>query len=1356
MRNPKALFLAVIFIIIGFTAHGQISADDASDSQFSHIASTGSPSPTAAALGVYADYPVGNFTGVPPINIPIYEINEGGYKLPISLSYNASGIKVNDIASWVGLGWSLNAGGIITRTVKGVPDDEDSQNIGADGTGIAVGFLFRNYNKSVADINDMYSNINWGTTSSPTPLSDPHSLFNILPFNCGFNTGSSHTSTDLLFLKRRNVDMEPDLYYFNFNGHTGKFVFSQGTDAATNTGVVAPEQHKILQIPQQDIKISYTLDQGYHQNYNEWWPYLNWLQSFTVLDEAGNKYLFDQVESTYSVTHNYFTSNYGINASPYQSAGSDETYKSSWYLSSITTVSGKVIHFNYTTENFGYDLQWTAETKGFNGVSEAPVASSSTTHYVTGLRLSSIVGDDFVVYFDANLSRQDLPGGQALTAIKIFSKDIAGNQTLIKEFDFHCDYLQSPNIPATGINNYMRLMLNSITERGADGMSAKPPYQFFYSGYNSNDNIPPLPNRLSSQQDFWGYFNNNGVDGTDFNNIIPAMYVYPNYSRQDHLSVLQLNSPDPHDPVFTIPGANRNTDVVAVLSGTLNKIQYPTGGSTSFQFEANTFNYEGRNYTGGGLRLAQSTIFDGANTNNNIVKHYTYTQSASTGTSSGVLFNLPNYAFTENFQYGYMPNQYGWQTAEYDPNTIDYYNHNLVVGNVPMNTLSGFDGVNVGYSEITESTDGNGKVLSKYSTPGAYGDMSDGDNLFGAPIVLLIDQANNCLPPTTNTQFSDATGLNTDQWGFPFAPSLNYDWNRGKLLSETSYNQAGTPVSEDDYSYTLYTPNNNGPSYVLGLTDRESANYRLWLSSCTYPQSTLTYLDQISQYKIITSVAKVLSGVTTKLFDGNGNTITNTKSYTYSFNSLLPSVEQDDQSDGTSIITNHTYVNDIDLSGSSTLPDYLGYQNLKSNNINGLVESFVQKKNSDNSMVTIGGTMVTYKPDVPYPAASYVLRMYQPISNFTTASVSPANVAKDNHYEIEKSIDKYDSNGNIIQETSQGILSKAYQWGYNGQYLVAEISNGNSNDFFYESFEEGNGNSNRDDAKRGHYSFYGGYDKTLFNMDNGNYVLSYWQKSATTKVWSFIVNNNVEVTDNWFTIGLSGQIDEVRFYPAGAQMTTMTYDPMKGMTSSTDAKEKTTFYDYDSFQRLMNIRDKDKNIIKSFCYNYAGQPGNCFINLPSFGNTKLDTIFVKSCSTGYIGTQVTYTVPENYYISNLSQRDADNQAKSDAAINGQTYAENYGSCLITDAINLVNSTGDGYQVSFSGHGNATLTYNFTTQGTTTIYVPLGTYDVTIYPTGAYNSHTFEMTGQAMITGKPRTGFDSVNITASSPNNISIY
>lgn len=62
-------------------------------------------------------------TGAIAQNIPLVNFSAKRLNVPISLNYNSNGIKVDQVASSVGLGWSLNAGGFISRTVLGRPDE---------------------------------------------------------------------------------------------------------------------------------------------------------------------------------------------------------------------------------------------------------------------------------------------------------------------------------------------------------------------------------------------------------------------------------------------------------------------------------------------------------------------------------------------------------------------------------------------------------------------------------------------------------------------------------------------------------------------------------------------------------------------------------------------------------------------------------------------------------------------------------------------------------------------------------------------------------------------------------------------------------------------------------------------------------------------------------------------------------------------------------------------------------------------------------------------------------------------------------------------------------------------------------
>lgn len=54
-------------------------------------------------------------------------------------------------------------------------------------------------------------------------------------------------------------------------------------------------------------------------------------------------------------------------------------------------------------------------------------------------------------------------------------------------------------------------------------------------------------------------------------------------------------------------------------------------------------------------------------------------------------------------------------------------------------------------------------------------------------------------------------------------------------------------------------------------------------------------------------------------------------------------------------------------------------------------------------------------------------------------------------------------------------------------------------------------------------------------------------------------------------------------------VTTYTYDPLIGVTSITDPKGYTTYYEYDDFNRLKRVKDADEKILSQSEYHYKGQ-----------------------------------------------------------------------------------------------------------------------------------------------------------------------
>lgn len=135
------------------------------------------PSPGTAQFQKYGDYSVSGYTGVPGISVPLYTIKAGDITVPIYLSYHASGTKVDEIRypNIVGLGWTLQVGGVISREIRGVPDEAAVGGKNFDG--------FTDYSNSYDAMREIESG---------------------------------------------QVDNEYDLYSYNFLGRSGKFLDNTG------------------------------------------------------------------------------------------------------------------------------------------------------------------------------------------------------------------------------------------------------------------------------------------------------------------------------------------------------------------------------------------------------------------------------------------------------------------------------------------------------------------------------------------------------------------------------------------------------------------------------------------------------------------------------------------------------------------------------------------------------------------------------------------------------------------------------------------------------------------------------------------------------------------------------------------------------------------------------------------------------------------------------------------------------------------------------------------------------------------------------------------------------------------------
>jgi hypothetical protein len=81
-----------------------------------------------------------------------------------------------------------------------------------------------------------------------------------------------------------------------------------------------------------------------------------------------------------------------------------------------------------------------------------------------------------------------------------------------------------------------------------------------------------------------------------------------------------------------------------------------------------------------------------------------------------------------------------------------------------------------------------------------------------------------------------------------------------------------------------------------------------------------------------------------------------------------------------------------------------------------------------------------------------------------------------------------------------------------------------------------------------------------------------------------IVTGSASITS--VSISGTGIIDELRWGPQGAQMTTYTMDPGVGITSITDPNNIITYYEYDTVGRLKLVKNDKSEIVKMSTYYY--------------------------------------------------------------------------------------------------------------------------------------------------------------------------
>jgi hypothetical protein len=549
------------------------------------------------------------------ISIPLYELNEGRISVPISLSYHAGGIRVAEEASWVGLGWSLNAGGVITRTVR------DKDDFGFKFQCVERGGYYDEFDELLDVFPSDPDNLGWDSyeqiegTQLPTVYMNQ---FDVTDDQYQSNGNGAEDVVDL-FCEALEYDYEPDIYSYNFLGDTGQFVLNK--------------EKQFIPLSDHDIAIEFqesteswvvTTSDGlkfYFGNTTqskEYTYYKNYAFTTDVVTPFGGTQYPSQTNAllmgVWPTTSIDLEDQYSYCPDPSELVCED-SHISSWYLTKIESPAEEAeIDFTYLRTEKGIEAipSFSEEFTFPNRFSyldcEGEVAPVMETRSKTALlqvtrydnvRLSSIESDWVSLEFNEESDREDLIGGTRLSEIIIehdeayYKKIIFENnsyfisddmdeefcwQYLLQEYEEN-GYMWSDFI--TEDNNLKRLKLESVVIEGLNNETL-PDYSFEY-------NDEELPPKTSMSVDFWGYANGSASGGAENLTLVPTYYFHdPSSLSVYEAGCSTLEIIGQCDPVY-FRGGDRRANATYAQAATLESILLPTGATHSMTYELNEF-----------------------------------------------------------------------------------------------------------------------------------------------------------------------------------------------------------------------------------------------------------------------------------------------------------------------------------------------------------------------------------------------------------------------------------------------------------------------------------------------------------------------------------------------------------------------------------------------------------------------------------------------------------------------------------------------------------------------------------------------------------------------------------------------
>jgi len=370
-------------------------------------------------------------------------------------------------------------------------------------------------------------------------------------------------------------------------------------------------------------------------------------------------------------------------------------------------------------------------------------------------------------------------------------------------------------------------------------------------------------------------------------------------------------------------------------------------------------------------------------------------------------------------------------------------------------------------------------------------------------------------------------------------------WQRGNLTKKSVFSTSNQLLSETINAYTILHEANLPAGMLLHEDD---------LLTCT-TTGCVQFLGKNHysyNYYTVKSGASKPGSTTETIYDPSDQTKSSSvnTSNLYDDNYLQPLQVTRETGPSEQVENYFKYPFSYSFTGTPSGANADGIKYLQDKNISSAtIEQYNVRKflSGTPAARVMGGVLNTYVSGTPYPAKVWQLEPTTPLlqSAFGTGSSVVSNAISIPTVYQPKISFVYDGYGNISEYQQENDISNSFIWGYNRANIVAKVVGA-----------------------------------------------SYSSIMATPGLNQTILQN--PSSDN----ALGIELNKIRSAFPAALVTTYVHKPLIGVSNETDPAGKTTFYEYDSFNRLKNIKDYQGNIVKNYQYNYANSCGSNCVVLP--------------------------------------------------------------------------------------------------------------------------------------------------------------